>query len=290
MHDKYVESVNKMIAWAKKDNNIQGVIVLGSQVRKQFTGDEWSDLDFLLLVNNTSVLKNQKNWLDQFGQIVCNSIENVNIQFLKLAWHVDRVLYSDNKIIDFSILPNNRIDDVLLINKDIHSKGYKVIYDTNATILDSKIKETLIDAVYSVNIKISEIKLNTLVNDLIFHINLAYKKIKRNELWVAVAIINSKMNEMLLQLIEYHTVSVTKKTSILSYEGRFLENRTDSIILKKLQNCFTKYDKTDAIDTLGCLLGMVSFIVNDICEVNSSPVKQNQFLIARKLFEEMKAK
>ena len=51
MHPKYDETVDKIIAWSKRDSNIKGSLILGSQVRNELEGDEWSDLDVLLLAD-----------------------------------------------------------------------------------------------------------------------------------------------------------------------------------------------------------------------------------------------
>ena len=54
MDPKYAESVRRIKNYAENDNNVMGVILLGSQVRKEVPGDQWSDLDVLLITQDTS--------------------------------------------------------------------------------------------------------------------------------------------------------------------------------------------------------------------------------------------
>lgn len=50
-------------------------------------------------------------------------------------WSVKRVLFDNNLDVDFSILPYEQLDSVLSVNKDIISKGYQVIYDSNTDLV-----------------------------------------------------------------------------------------------------------------------------------------------------------
>jgi len=105
------------------------MLALGSQVRQDFAGDEWSDLDILLLVDNPQVLLNGDAWLTNLGEVVCAIIEETSLNWLSLTWIVKRVLFTDNRTVDFSILPYERVDDVLSLNAEIHANGYQILYD-----------------------------------------------------------------------------------------------------------------------------------------------------------------
>ena len=56
--------------WAKRDGNVEGAVVIGSQARDVMQADKWSDLDVMLLVNDVESLLNDVNWLDMLGKVV----------------------------------------------------------------------------------------------------------------------------------------------------------------------------------------------------------------------------
>lgn len=83
--------------WSREEKNIHAAIILGSQVRDEFKGDEWSDLDVLLLVDNPQVFLQTDTWLAFLGEIVCVIVEETNLDWVHLTWSVKRVLFTDNR-------------------------------------------------------------------------------------------------------------------------------------------------------------------------------------------------
>lgn len=287
MHPKYNETIDELRTWAHRERNIQCVLILGSQVRKEFGGDEWSDLDVLLFADDPDVFIQTDTWVACFGEIVCVTFEETILDWIHLRWYVKRVLFADNRAIDFSIMPYNRIDDVLSINAEIHAQGNQVIYDAHPNMVTSKI-ETTLATFKEVPTRIpTEDDVHQTIHDLLFQLIWACKKIKRNELWVAVRCINHHFSNRLLQLIESYTASIAKTSQSIKYDGRFLERRINQDIIEKLPQCFAKYDAYDAIQTIHHLIDITYYLSKDICENNNYPFNQNQFDIIRKLYGEM---
>jgi len=285
MHSKYHETVEKLRIWSQREDNIHGALILGSQAREEFKGDEWSDLDVLLLAADPPLLLQNDTWPDFLGEIVCAIIEETPLGWLDLAWSTKRVLFADNRAVDFSIMPYDRVDDVLALNAEIHAYGYTTIYDDCA--MTSKIEATLAD-VKSAPPKVpTQDELHQTVNDFLFQLMFACKKIKRQELWVAVRCINQHINNRLLELIEYHTASVATTSQSIRYEGRFLEQRVHPSVLERLPHCFAKYDVADVIKTANYLLDTAQYLVKDICEENEYPFNECPFAQIRKLYAEM---
>lgn len=106
MHPRYNETVENIKRWSQQTPNTHVTILLGSQVRKEFTGDEWSDLDVLLLVDDLQVYLRSDDWLNFLGERVCRVVEETPLDWIRLTWLVKRVLFADNRTIDFSILPS----------------------------------------------------------------------------------------------------------------------------------------------------------------------------------------
>ena len=206
-----------------------------------------------------------------------------------------RVLYDDGRDVDLSILPYGRLGEVLSVNKSIMSEGYRVIYDSHASLLDAEIR-ALIDTVDREEpAKPTEIQFRNDVNDLLFHIVWSLKKIKRGELWVAVTCINDHIRASLLRLVELHNTTTIQTPDTLQapnapiYDGRFLEERTDSEIRAQLRHCFAKYDAVDAMNTLSHLIDTTDSISEAIAEENGyEPVDGRQSEMRPKLYREIR--
>lgn len=288
MHTKIAAIVDELWVWSRHEKNVEGVIIIGSQVRDELKADEWSDLDCMVLVNDPQSLMDEDGWMGQFGNVICVFNYVTVLHFTDWNWCVKRVLLEDNQDIDLCILPFNRLDEVLAVNQEILSKGYRVLYDSNGTLLSSKI------GAFVAKLETGEISLPTEqelrndLNDLLFHVIWAFKKIKRKELWVAVDCINQHIRGLLLRLIECHNMSVTRKSNIITYDGRFLEHRTDQEILGKLPFCFAKYDEADAINTLDHLIDVTLFISKVVFEKNGYQFDPDQFEVIRNIYSSMK--
>lgn len=222
--------------------------------------EKWSDLDVLLLVDNPRIFLETDTWLAFLGEIVCTTVEETTLDWLHLTWAVKRVLFVDNRTVDFSIMPYDRVDDVLLLNAEIHTNGYQVIYDDHASLMTSKIEATLAAVKETPPRLPTEDELRRAIGDLLFQLIFACKKIKRNELWVAISCINQQISNRLLELIEYHAASVNKTSQRIWYDGRFLEQRIHPGILEELPQCFAKYDALDAIRTAGRLIEITAIL------------------------------
>lgn len=288
MHKNFCETIEKITTWANRDGSIQGIIIIGSQVRRELIADQWSDVDLMLLANDPHPLLTDAAWLDTFGNVVCFFNEVTVLPWLTWNWCVTRALYDDNRAIDFSILPADHLDEVLSVNKEIMSKGYRVIYDANAGRLDTKIC-TLLETVQKEKLVMpTEEELRNIIREILFHVIWSFKKIKQKELWVAVNCINGRIQNLLLRLIEAHNISITQRSTVVMHEGRFLEQRADRELIEKLKNCFTQYDEIDAAETLEHIIDFTSSISEAIGEKNGYTLDPKSFNMVKKLYRGMK--
>jgi hypothetical protein len=165
-----------------------------------------------------------------------------------------------------------------------------VIYDAHPKILTEKVEATLAGLKTETPQPPTEDELQKIINQLLFQLIFAGKKIKRQELWVAVSTINQQVSHLLLQLIEFHTVTVVKESQGIRYEGRFLEQRISPTIVDRLPLSFAKYDILDAIRTIAQLLNISRSLVKEICETQNYACNADQFDKTQKLFDDMFAK
>lgn len=288
MHPKYIETVEKLRAWAQQAGNIQCALILGSQAREELTGDEWSDLDVLLLVDDPRALLQSDAWLAFLGEVVCVIVDEESLDWLCLTWSVKRVLFADNRAVDFSILPYERAGDVLAVNAEVHAQGYRVIYDAHAGGTAARVEAALVGFKDNPPRVPTIEELQRAVGELLFHLVYACKKIKRGELWVAVSCINRSVSgRRLLQLIEFQAASSGAGPGRIRYGGRFLEQRIPADVLAQLPGCFATYDAADAVRCAGHLIEFTERLVRDICVANGYPFDAIVFEQVRKIFTQM---
>ena len=287
MHPQYADTIEKLRIWSQQERSIQGLLILGSQVRAKFKGDEWSDLDVLLLADTPNVFMQSDEWLNILGEAVCVIHEETQLEWVNLTWAVKRVLFTDNRAVDFSVLPADRVDDVLTMNAEIHAYGYEIIYDAHHNLLTNKIAATVAGIKEDLPKVPTEAELQALINQLLFQLIFAGKKIKRHELWVAVSTINQPVSNLLLQLFEFHTATVVKEFQGIRYDGRFLEQRISPTIRDNLPLCFSQYDILDAIQTIEHLLNIAHRLSKEICEAQNYSFNADQFGKVQKLFDDM---
>ena len=92
--EDYIKTITK---WAKSQEKIQALALVGSYARKQARPD--SDIDFLFMCQNTDILLNDISWINQFGKVEKSSREEWGIVTSL------RVLYQDGKELEFGIAP-----------------------------------------------------------------------------------------------------------------------------------------------------------------------------------------
>jgi aminoglycoside 6-adenylyltransferase len=243
----------------------------------------------MVFVTHPQRMMQDTTWFDRFGTVVSTFDEIVPLHFTHWSWCVKRVLYADQRDMDFSILPYDHLDEVLSVNRDIIAKGCQVLYDACGDLLERKIGALLESAPPQTAALPSEAELRQVIGELLYHIIWAFKKIKRGELWVAANCINTHMKNLLLRLIEAHTLLIRQAPDVLQYSGRFLEQRADPAILADLQYCFTHYDRADAIAALGHLFEITKTLSEAICEKTGYPFDAAQFESIQKMFQEMQS-
>lgn len=287
MDNIYQSTVKKIVQWAAQTPNVHAAIVIGSQIRVEYPGDQWSDLDLLLLVQDAPALIDCDEWLHQFGTPICITQEVVTLEHQQLVWYVKRPLYDDLQAIDFSIFPFSRLEDVLQVTRNIYACGYHIIYSDSKKSLEEKFQKSIQDVAGPQLPRVTEAELQTLVSDLLYHIIWAIRKVKRHELWSAVHCINCYMKQRLLTLMEIYNAVTNKNINHIMYDGRLLESRMDPGVLKQLQGCFAKYDSADVIVTLSNLYNLIFFLASEIANRQHYPFDHALFKNIKEMFEKL---
>ena len=79
VNKKYRETLQSIRGFARQEENIMAVPAIDSPFRQEFPGDEWPDLDIIMLVNDTAAYIETEAWTARFGAVVCASKEVVDL-------------------------------------------------------------------------------------------------------------------------------------------------------------------------------------------------------------------
>jgi aminoglycoside 6-adenylyltransferase len=116
-----------ILEWAEINPNVRASVLTGSLARDPAASDAESDLDVELYVADPSLLLQEDNWYQQFGEVlVVEALENP-------GWHPTRLVYYVDGKIDFMIASTTVLEDTveydrpfrILIDKDGVARAFQ---------------------------------------------------------------------------------------------------------------------------------------------------------------------
>lgn len=284
MHPHYEDTLRQVTAWARSEPTIHAVIVIGSQARETLPADQWSDLDLLVLADEPRTLLDDAGWIEQFGAPACTFAEFVPVEFTGWQWFVRRVLYSDLREVDFSLLPHGLLAQVLAANRALLAKGWRIAYDDSGQ-LDEQVRAALAaGSTEAPPAPPTPEQLQAVVSELLYHVIWAQKKLRRGELWAATGCINGHMRGLLLWLLEAHTALLAGQPDRMGYNGRFIDRRMTPEARALLAGAFTRYDAGEAQAALGQLFTITHRLAGELCAQAGWPLDEAQFERVKELF------
>jgi aminoglycoside 6-adenylyltransferase len=120
-----------VIKFAENNKNIEALLITSSMANPKAETDIFSDLDVVIVTDTPKIFINNKDWRNQFGEIMVSFNDNFKLE--GITSYTSLVLYKDYIRIDFSIWPTELLKKIAEYNKlpaflDI---GYEVLYDKN---------------------------------------------------------------------------------------------------------------------------------------------------------------
>lgn len=235
MQDRYSDIKSKIKEQCENDSEVRTVIIIGSSTRADTPADEFSDLDLIIVTENT-----EKWYLGEYPEL----FGRVSISFTEptLGGGIERrCIYDDDKDVDMIIFTPLQFSAALKKGEAgrVMNRGYKMLIDKDG--YAEKAAEYVSPEISSEEITESEFE--NLANDFYFHNIWALKKLKRGELWSAKMCIDSYLKSRLLKMIEQY--QLCKNTKDIWHDGRFLDSWAESSVTERLKKCFAHYDSDD---------------------------------------------
>lgn len=214
---------------------MRGILVVGSQARENRPADEWSDLDLVLLVDDTKPYLDGAEWLQAIGPVGITFLEENVIG----GWE-RRVLFEGGLDVDFNFFSPaqlKRLTDDLTQISGVLRRGTRVLLD----------RDGHFDTWHPLPglpryVPPTEAEFTNSVCDFWYHTVWSAKKLLRGELFMAKACSDSYMKRLLLRMLEWHAGAINGPEYDTWHEGRFLEQWADPRAVVALRDAYARYD------------------------------------------------
>ncbi len=244
----YDELIEQFRTWAEGRDDIRAAVILGSRARVDHPADEWSDLDVVTITKNPEYYVSTSDWVSHFRKPILTFIEPTASGNEKER----RVLYEDMLDVDFAIVPLQKTQTIFGPASDPNAqaglsnllgRGFRVLLDKDGMLRG--LGSLSVSPNRRVPLKPTEQEFSAAVNDFLYHAVFTAKHLRRGELWWTVTCLDGYMQDLLLQMIEWHATLIQGGKRDTWFRGRFLEEWADPKTLKGLREAFARYDVAD---------------------------------------------
>ena len=288
MYDTKRIYTKKIKDWAKKDTNIQSIIIIGSTSRELQKGDRYSDIDIIVFANNINRYKKQIDWIYK----ICNPISFYDGLEVSKGIFVKRVFFENEVAVDITILKYSSLLLMYLYafffetifirmvrkkkKKQIENKILHFTYYLHRGfyfIMDKKDSKNRINKILQKFCYKTEFSFELNNPEIIIHRfwQNAYRmavKLKRNELFTARIECECPMKKDLLSLIELYTKYKKGDNFETWHKGRYIEKWADPLIVKRLEFV---YDSNNIQNTWKSLINTINLFKYVSSLIEKSP-------------------
>ena len=236
------ETLARIGDWARVQDDVQAVILLGSQARAEHKADQWSDIDVVLIADDPDRYLGSSDWLEDLGSSLVTVVE---------PWALGgglerRVLFRSGMDVDFAFVPTAVARDLVAMTTDpavqrVLGRGIRVLVDKT-----DFINAALDGIAYSgpLSEPPSQAEFENVSNDFWYHVILAAKKLRRGEVWVAKATCDCHLKKLVVEMLAWKT-QLTAPGVDTWHEGRFLEQWAAPHLLEAFRAAHARYGAVD---------------------------------------------
>jgi aminoglycoside 6-adenylyltransferase len=228
--------------WAREQDDVRALLVVGSHARTDTPADRWSDLDLILIVDDPGPYAEDLSWVEEFGRPVLTFLEDTPV-----GERERRVLYETGEDVDFPLFPVTALERLEKSENAAHllARGYRVLVDRIG------LEERLAQVAASVGqlSRPTQHDHTELAADFWYHALWAAKKLRRGEVFTAKGCLDGYMKDRLVTLLEWHARAVDPSVDTW-HAGRFVERWADPGALAALETAYAQYDLRDVARAL----------------------------------------
>ena len=253
--------LSKMLAWGAARDDLRAIAVVGSRARSDHPADPWSDLDAIVMARRPGRYLDGSHWFAEIETpwlavrepTVVGGQQIFHITF-EGGTKVDLVVVSSiafslaARALEtlrrhpylFTLLPKVARDRLTTLSV-LLNRGFRFVLD----------KDRIADRLESGGLAIpspgppSEEEFLHLVKRFLNEQVSFALKMGRGEFFVAKTSGESRLMDLLLQMIEWHTQVTSDRWSPVFEGGRFLEEWAPPIVVERLRGAFPHYDPVE---------------------------------------------
>ncbi len=247
--------LNKIIAWAQKENAVRATVLTGSRAHNSAT-DFLADYDVTLFVTDASAYLSDSSWIHALDKVWVEIADKICVPGQK-EYHTRLVIFEGGIKVDFAFFTTDVLKNFEaqgdLISR--FARAYTVLLDKDGStkVLDaSKIKAPTVA-------KPSPQEFETVVKEFFFEAYHVAKYLHRNDLWL-VKFRDWATKEFLLRMLEWHAKVQHGWNYDTLYQGKHMQSWCDKETWMALTNCFARFDTEDSwkaliatIELFGCI-------------------------------------
>lgn len=258
--EAYEILVDKVVEWAKREENIRAVAIIGSRAQLDGSADGWSDMDLLLLTHDPEELISRDEWIHEIGKPWLTYVQITGGGSI----YERRVLYGGSLDLDFAGV---KVDHYLQaisaatpnVLADVMRSGFRILVDK-----DGHLTETRTRGIGRMTaILPSEEVFLYLVNDFWYHAWRTAKHLRRGELWWALSGCDSHLKSLLREMLEWHAKAKGVVEPSAWLRGRFLENWADNRAVESLPELFARYQVNDIWRALKAAMDLFRWLARE---------------------------
>jgi aminoglycoside 6-adenylyltransferase len=221
--------LDEVAGWAREQDGIRAVLLVGSQARVDAPADVLSDIDLALFVDDPERYLRDAAWVRSFGEPLLTFLEPTAVG----GFEEHRVLFRDGLEVDFSILPAAVASAPPPEAQAVLGRGFSILYDgVGLPVLEP--------ARVAPSPPPTQEQLDQLSNDFWYHLLWGGKKLRRGELLLAKQVCDCYLTDRIVQLIRWRAHDQD------TWHGyRFFERWAGAEAPETLKLTFAQYDAED---------------------------------------------
>ena len=173
--------------WAQERGDVHALVLLGSRARIEQPADEWSDHDFVVVVDDADPFLRGDEWIAELGPALLSFVEDAATGGVRER----RVLFADGADADFTFLPLALVEPVLARPDvaGVFARGFRVLVNKDV-LADLPTEGDPIGEDYA-----------ALVHEFWYRAIFTARKLRRGELHIAVQSCNRGLRTLLRRAI-----------------------------------------------------------------------------------------
>jgi aminoglycoside 6-adenylyltransferase len=251
----------KLVSWATPRADVRGIVVVGSHARADHPADPWSDLDVVVTARRPDRYLDETSWLtdierpwlvvreptvvgaERILHVTFEGGAKVDAVFVSsfafaVAAHVLKWLARRPRL--RGMLPRVARDRLRLLS-DLLGRGFRFALDKDG--VGERLYGTI--GARAPSGPPSESEFRHLVECFLNEQISMTLKLRRGEFFLVKTLGESRLMELLLQMIEWHTQATSDRWSSVFERGRFLEEWAPAAVVERLRRAFPGYDALD---------------------------------------------